>query len=205
VRVSFRRRVERFQYDKTAVGRDSELWRARDKVYETGAIRINASTCKHKGRWRVLGPLRLEISSKGLDASGRPAGADEVEGFGIGVVGGRGPREKGGPYLDVSWLLCSQSAWATAAGLVLPKFNKIPNPVAKFVVDRLIAKGVKYLQDNSLSCVFPGRFRVRLEATGSGTLIHDTRAIDLAPRKTETARPGSRNVFDVWRETPESA
>src|SRR3954464_9355358 len=60
VRVSFRRRVERFRYDKSAVGRDSELWRARDKVYETGAVRINASTGKHKGRSRGLGapPLR---------------------------------------------------------------------------------------------------------------------------------------------------
>src|SRR3954451_23830250 len=31
VRVSFRRRVERFQYDKSAVGRDSELWRGPGK------------------------------------------------------------------------------------------------------------------------------------------------------------------------------
>ena len=73
---------------------------------------------------------------------------------------------------------------------VLPKFNKTPNPVAKFVVDRLIAKGVKYLQDNSLSCVFPGRFRVRLEATGRGTLIHDTRAIDLGAAQDRDGPPG---------------
>jgi hypothetical protein len=45
---------------------------------------------------------------------------------------------------------------------------------------------------------------VRLSATPRGTLIDDSRAIALAPRQTETARPGSRNVYDVWRETPEA-
>jgi hypothetical protein len=49
---------------------------------------------------------------------------------------------------------------------------------------------------NSLECVFPGRFRVRLAATGRGTLIHATSAIDLAPRKTETPRPGSPNLVE---------
>jgi hypothetical protein len=93
-------------------------------------------------------------------------------------------------------MLCSQPIWPTAAGLILPKFNKIPNPVAKFVVDRAIAKGVKFLQNNRLECVFPGRFRVRLAATGRGTLIHATSAIDLAPRKTETPRPGSPNLVE---------
>lgn len=134
------------------------------------AIRINASTCKHGGRWRVLGPLSVEVSSKGRNDAGKPAGRDEVEGYGI----------------------------------VLPKLNKIPNPVGKFVVDRLIAKGVKYLQDNSLSCVFPARFRVSLAATARGTLVHGTKALALSPRQTETPRPGSRNVVEVWREMPES-
>jgi len=78
VRVSFRKRVERFQYDKTVVGPGGELWRARDKVNETGAIRINASTCKHRGKWRVLAPLRIEVASKGLDEVGKPAGREEV-------------------------------------------------------------------------------------------------------------------------------
>src|SRR3954468_24704278 len=39
VRVSFRRRVERFQYDKSAGGRGSEVWRARENVYESGGVR----------------------------------------------------------------------------------------------------------------------------------------------------------------------
>jgi hypothetical protein len=76
--------------------------------------------------------------------------------------------------------------------------------MAEFAVDRAIAKGVKYLHDNSLSCVFPGRFRVRLEATRRGTLIHAARAIHLAPRQTEAVRPGTQNVVEVWRELPES-
>jgi len=204
VRVSFRRRVEHFQYDKTVVGPGGELWRARDKVYETGAMRINASTCKHNGKWRVIAPLDLEVSSKGLDEDGKPAGQDKVQGFGIGVVGGKGPREKGGTYLDVSWMLCSESSWHTAAGLVLPQLNRIPNPVVKFAVGQVIGKAVKYLQDSSLSCVFPGRFRVRLEETRRGTLIQSSKAIHLAPRQTETPRPGSRNIVEVWREIPES-
>jgi hypothetical protein len=101
-------------------------------------------------------------------------------------------------------MLCSESAWHTAAGIVLPKFNKIPNPVIKFAVDRAISKGVKYLQDNSLSCQFPGRFRVRLEATRRGSLIQWSKAIHLQPRQTETPRPGSGNIVEVWREIPES-
>ena len=204
VRVSFRRRVEHFQYDKTVVGPGGELWRARDKVHETGAIRINASTCKHRGRWRVLAPLRIEVSSKGLDGAGKPAGRDEVEGYGVGVTGGKGPRERGGPYLDVAWMLCSQPIWPTITGMVLPKLNKIPHPVVNFVVGQAIGKGVKYLQDNSLSCVIPGRFRVRLSATARGTLVHATQSTTLSPRQTETPRPGSRNIVEVWREMPES-
>jgi hypothetical protein len=203
VRVSFRRRVENFQYDKTVVGPGGELWRARDKVYETGAIRINASTCKSRGRWRVLGPLAIELDSKGLDDAGHPDGPDHVEGFGIGMVGGRGPRERGGPYLDISWTLCSEASWATAAGLVLPHLNRIPKPAAKFVVNQLIGWAVRYANDRRLSCVFPGRFRVALSASRRGTLLYDGRAIHLAPRYTETPRPGSRNVVEVWREIPE--
>jgi hypothetical protein len=204
VRVSFRRRVEHFQYDKSVVGPGGELWRARDKVHETGAIRINASTCKDGGRWRVLAPLRVEVSSKGLDAQGKPTGPDTVDGYGIGVSGGKGPRERGGPYLDVDWMLCSQPIWPTLAGIVLPKLNRIPHPVVNLVVGQAIGKGVKFLQDNSLSCQVPARFRVQLAATSRGTLVQGAKSIRLAPRQTETPRPGSRTVVEVWREMPEA-
>jgi hypothetical protein len=101
-------------------------------------------------------------------------------------------------------MLCSQPVWPTVTGIVLPKLNRIPVRSPTSSSARSSGKGVKFLQDDSLSCQVPGRFRVHLSATSRGTLVQGTKSTSLSPRQTETPRPASRGVVEVWREPPEA-
>jgi hypothetical protein len=144
------------------------------------------------------------VSSKGLDAHGKPAGRDEVDGYGVGVTGGKGPRESGRPYLDVDWMLCSEPVWPTVAGIVPPKLNRIPRPVADLIVGQVIGEGCQVPPGLQPQLPGAGRFRVHLSATLRGTLVQGTKSTSLSPRQTATPGRPARGVVEVWREPPEA-
>ncbi len=73
-----------------------------------GRVRIGAITCRVGRTWRILSPIALDYSSDGLDGNGDLRGDGLAKGLGIGLSGGRGPRQIRDPYVDVKAMSCGK-------------------------------------------------------------------------------------------------
>jgi hypothetical protein len=203
---TFRQRFEHFAYDKSMVPA-SDIWRRSDQLYPMGHVRIGAVTCRVGRTWRILSPVALDYSSDGLDANGTPRGDGWAKGLGVGVTGGRGPRQLRDPYVDVAAMSCGTGMlWSlieAAVGKGGPKLlDRVPSPYGR-ALKLALKLGLRYLPKDKITCRALSSYRLELGVSRSGRLVGGARALTYDPIKTESLVPGYRTVYEVQQFTTE--
>jgi hypothetical protein len=203
---TFRQRFEHFAYDKSMVPA-SDIWRRQDQLYPMGRVRIGAITCRVGRTWRILSPVALDYSSDGLDGNGQPRGDGWAKGLGVGVTGGRGPRQIRDPYVDVAAMSCGKGVlWSlieAAAGKGGPPLlDRVPSPYGR-ALKLALKLGLRYLPKDKVKCRALSTYRLELAVSRSGHLIGGARALTYHPIKAESLVPGHRTVYEVQQFTTE--
>jgi hypothetical protein len=207
ISFTFRQRFEQFAYDKSMVPA-FDIWRRPDQLYPMGHVRIGAITCRVGRTWRILSPIALDYSSDGLDGNGQLRGSGWAKGLGIGLTGGRGPRQVRDPYVDVAAMSCGKGVlWSlieTVAGKGGPKLlARVPNPYGKALA-LAFNYGLRYLPKDKVKCKALSTYRLELGVSRSGRLIGDARAQTYHPIQAESVVPGHQTVYEVQQFTTEA-
>jgi hypothetical protein len=206
VDFTFRQRFEHFAYDKSMVpARD--IWRRQDQLYPIGHVRIGAITCRVGRTWRILSPVALDYSSDGLDGNGDLRGDGWAKGLGIGVTGGRGPRQIRDPYVDVKAMSCGKGVlWSLIEAAVgkggPPLLDRVPTPYGK-ALKFALKVGLRYLPKDKIACRELSAYRLELGVSRSGQLIGGARALTYFPIKVESLVPGFQTTYEVQQFTTE--
>jgi hypothetical protein len=204
---TFRQRFEHFAYDKSMVPA-FDIWRRPDQLYPMGHVRIGAITCRVGKTWRILSPIGLDYSSDGLDGNGQLRGKSWGKGLGIGLTGGRGPRQVRDPYVDVAAMSCGKGVlWSvieTIAGKGGPKLlARVPSPYGK-ALTLAFNYGLRYLPKDKITCKELSSYRIELAVSSSGRLVGGARALTYHPIKAESVVPGYQTVYEVQQFTTEA-
>jgi len=203
---TFRQRFEHFAYDKSMVP-SRDLWRRPAQLYPMGRVRIGAVTCRVGRTWRILSPVALDYSSDGLDGNGQPRGDGWAKGLGIGLTGGRGPRQIRDPYVDVAAMSCGTGVlWSlieTALGKGGPPLlARVPNPYGQ-ALKLALKLGLRYLPKDKVKCRALSSYRLDLGVSRSGRLIGGATALTYHPVKVESLVPGYRTTYEIQQFTTE--
>ncbi len=148
--------------------------------FAIGKIRIRAATCrKRSGRWGIISPVDVDLSSVGLDPDGKPRkrGHRLAEGWGIGI------RASSLGSLEVQVAQCKEGwFWQT-----LGKLNDIPVPGLKYGVEVVKYLAGKMLPDDKVKCVDWGVQELELRVHGRGRLV------------VQTGFDSTREALHVWQ------
>jgi hypothetical protein len=133
--------------------------------FPLGEVRVGAATCRKKsGRWGIISPAAVHVSSVGLNNDHKPRKKGRQpklsEGWGIGI------NASSRSSIEVQFEQCKQGRfWATMKHL-----NDVPVPGIKYGWDLFKYAGGKFLPDDEIECVDYGVQELKLSVSRRGVL-----------------------------------
>lgn len=173
-----------------SIDRAPKIVNRESKSADLGSLTVRATTCKAPQGWRIVSPVLVEVSSRGLNSKGEPTGDGIQKGWGMGI-------DSTSPDgISVRAYPCKKG-WFWGA---LKFLNDIPIPKVAYPVD--VTKWVAgfFLPEDSVKCKDAGRGRIALRAGREGELRVTTQQ-DFGSVRTNSDLGGGREYVRSMRAT----
>jgi len=136
-----------------------------DSKRRFGKIVVGGVTCNQRGKkgWKLLSPVGVGYTSKGLSAGGAIRGKGLTRGWGIGIRKGAGGSS---PTFKLQLMHCGKGVfWKNVKELA-----GLPWPFLKYTYTVAIWIGGKFLPEDKIKCANNGYLTIRVSADKHGRL-----------------------------------